>query len=226
MSTTIVEEAKGTRIASAEFTAGAALASQVPATSMFEDAPEIAFAGRSNVGKSSLLNMMLARKGLARTSNTPGRTRQINFFDVGLAKATIELTNAPPRIVFVDLPGYGYAKVSKTEAHGWKELLEGYLSDRATLKAVVVLVDIRRGLEQEEADLIEFLALRPAIKVIVAATKLDKMPRSQHKPALAKLVHGARAAKAENAVVVGTSAESGDGRESLWSRILGSCRVD
>ena len=226
MSTTIVEASKGTRIASAEFTAGAALESQVPATSMFADAPEIAFAGRSNVGKSSLLNMMLARKGLARTSNTPGCTRQINFFDVGLAKATIEATNGPARLVFVDLPGYGYAKVSKSEAQAWKGLLEGYLHERATLKAVVVLADLRRGLEQEEADLIEFLAQRASLKVIIAATKLDKMPRAQHKPALAKLAQGAKAAKALNAVVVGTSAEGGDGREALWSRIIASCRVD
>ena len=97
------------------------------------DLPEIAVTGRSNVGKSSLLNMMLARKGLARTSRTPGCTRQINFFDVSVT--------AGPELVFVDLPGYGYAKVSKTESRDWKKLLEDYLQERPTLEAVVILVD-------------------------------------------------------------------------------------
>lgn len=217
MSITTVE--KGSRIATAEFSAGAAKKEQVPPTSQFADAPEIAFAGRSNVGKSSLLNMMLARKSLARTSSTPGCTRQINFFDIGFAKATAEALNGVDRMVFVDLPGYGYAKVSKAEAQSWKELLEGYLQERPTLKSVVVLCDVRRGLEQEEADLIEFLELRTELKVIIAATKLDKVPRSQQKPALAKLSRGGKI------TVVGTSAETGDGREALWSRIFQSCVV-
>ncbi|MBF5067578.1 YihA family ribosome biogenesis GTP-binding protein, partial [Salmonella enterica subsp. enterica serovar Istanbul] len=90
---------------------------------------------------SSLLNMMLARKGLARTSRTPGCTRQINFFDVAVAGG--------PELVFVDLPGYGYAKVSKQESRDWKNLLESYLQERTSLEAVVVLVDARRGVEQE-----------------------------------------------------------------------------
>src|SRR5205085_5914556 len=114
--------AKAVRISEAVFTAGAARKGQIPEPSR----PEIAFAGRSNVGKSSLLNMMLARKGLARTSRTPGCTRQINFFDIGLAKME------PAHLVFVDLPGYGYAKVSKSETKAWKELLEGYLNERTT----------------------------------------------------------------------------------------------
>lgn len=208
---------KGTRIANAEFRAGAAKKEQVPPPAEFDDAPEIAFAGRSNVGKSSLLNMMLARRGLARTSSTPGCTRQINFFDVGLAKATTE-TSGVGRLVFVDLPGYGYAKVSKSEALAWKELLEGYLHGRPTLRGVVILVDVRRGLEHEEEELLEFLAERPELSVIVAATKLDKLPRSQQKSALAKLSRGGKVS------VVGTSAEGGDGREALWSRIFGACR--
>src|SRR3954451_1143308 len=100
---------KEVRISEAEFTAGAQKRDQIPAPK----GPEIAFAGRSNVGKSSLLNMMLARKGLARTSRTPGCTRQINFFDVAVTGG--------PKLVFVDLPGYGYAKVSKTESRDWKK---------------------------------------------------------------------------------------------------------
>jgi GTP-binding protein len=208
----------GVRVATAEFVAGAAKREQVPLPSHFEDAPEIAFAGRSNVGKSTLLNMILARRGLARTSNTPGCTRQINFFDVGLAAEPADLTR-PKRLVFVDLPGYGYAKVSKKESHAWKELLEGYLHARPTLRAVVILVDVRRGLEQEENDLIEFLGERPGIAIIIAATKIDKISRAAQKPALAKL------AKTPNAAaVIGTSGETGAGREVLWSRMFDACR--
>jgi len=223
----------GIRVSSAEFAAGAARGDQVPPSKTFEDAPEIAFAGRSNVGKSSLLNMMLARKGLARTSNTPGCTRQINFFEVGLAKAAAPASDKgegetraaelPARLVFVDLPGYGYAKVSKSEATAWKQLLEGYLHERPTLRAVVIMVDVRRGLEQEEEDLVEFLAERPSLRVIIAATKIDKLARSAQKPALARLSKGPDGERLE---VVATSAETGAGREALWTRILDACRVD
>jgi GTP-binding protein len=217
------------RVARAEFTAGAARADQVPPTSHFEDAPEIAFAGRSNVGKSSLLNMILSRRGLARTSSTPGCTRQINFFDIGLARASVASADGeasrpsrPSRVVFVDLPGYGYAKVSKSEARAWKQLLEGYLHERSTLRAVVILVDVRRGLEQEEDDLIDFLAQRPDLAVFVAATKIDKLARSAQKPALARLSGGRDGARLE---IIATSAETGAGREALWARILDACRV-
>jgi GTP-binding protein len=193
---------KEVRISEAEFTAGAQKREQIPAPA----GPEIAFAGRSNVGKSSLLNMMLARKGLARTSRTPGCTRQINFFDVAVAGG--------PELVFVDLPGYGYAKVSKQESRDWKNLLESYLQERTSLEAVVVLVDARRGVEQEERDLVEFLRLREGLPVFVAVTKLDKLSKSEQKPRLAAI-------ERESGVkVVGTSAETGAGREELWARLL------
>ena len=193
---------KEVRISEAEFTAGAQKREQIPAPK----GPEIAFAGRSNVGKSSLLNMMLARKGLARTSRTPGCTRQINFFDIAVAGG--------PKLVFVDLPGYGYAKVSKTESRDWKKLLEGYLQERPTLEAVVVLVDARRGVEQEEADLVEFLGLRQGLPVFIAVTKLDKLSKSDQKPRLQQIE------KQAGVKVVGTSAETGAGREELWTRLL------
>lgn len=207
MSQTARALAKTVRIAKAEFAAGAAQKNQIPEPK----GPEIAFAGRSNVGKSSLLNMLLARRGLARTSNTPGCTRQINFFDVKVAGG--------PELSFVDLPGYGYAKVSKVEARDWKQLLEGYLKTRPTLRAVVVLVDVRRGLEQEERDLVEFLETRRDLVVLVCATKLDKLPRNQQKPELSRL------RSAAGVDVVGTSAETGAGREELWDRILRSCTL-
>ncbi len=202
MATSTKVPAKEVRISEAEFTAGAQKREQIPAPK----GPEIAFAGRSNVGKSSLLNMMLARKGLARTSRTPGCTRQINFFDIAVAGG--------PKLVFVDLPGYGYAKVSKAESRDWKGLLEGYLQERPTLEAVVVLVDARRGVEQEEQDLVEFLGLRKGLPVFVAVTKLDKLSKSDQKPRLQQIE------KQSGVKVIGTSAETGAGREELWSRLL------
>jgi GTP-binding protein len=194
--------AKVVKVTAAAFTAGAANKAQIPPGG----GPEIAFAGRSNVGKSSLLNMLLARKGLARTSRTPGCTRQINFFDVAVAGG--------PELVFVDLPGYGYAKVSKAESRDWKRLLEGYLQERTTLEAVVVLVDARRGLEREEHELVEFLRLRQGLPVFIAVTKLDKLARAAQKPRIAEIE------KKSGVKVVGTSAETGAGREELWGRLL------
>ncbi|MDB4945352.1 MAG: GTP-binding protein EngB [Labilithrix sp.] len=190
------------RISTAEFTAGAQKREHIPAPAL----PEIAFAGRSNVGKSSLLNMMLARKGLARTSRTPGCTRQINFFDVTIAGGQ--------ELVFVDLPGYGYAKVSKAESRDWQKLLEDYLQERPTLEAVVILVDARRGVESEEQELVDFLRQRQGLPVFIAVTKLDKLSKSEQKPRLAAL------AKHAGVSVVGTSAETGAGREELWARLL------
>lgn len=200
-------EAKTVRVSKAEFAAGAARRDQLPPAK----GPEVAFAGRSNVGKSSLLNMLLARRGLARTSNTPGCTRQINFFDVAVAGG--------PELSFVDLPGYGYAKVSKAETREWKGLLEGYLKERPTLRAVVILVDVRRGLEQEERDLVDFLETRPELGLLVAATKLDKLPRSAQKPELTRM------RSSTGVDIVATSAETGAGREELWTRILRSCAL-
>jgi len=220
------------RIAAAEFVAGAHERIQIPPSSMFEDAPEVAFAGKSNVGKSSVLNMVLARKSLARTSNTPGRTRQINFFDVKIAQPPV------PRLMFVDLPGYGYAKVSKTEARGWKELIEGYLVDRPTLKAIYVLVDIRRGVEEDDEDLLEYAqtSLNEGVRVALVVTKLDKLPLNAQKPALSKFAlgpsyegHGEEALRTDGGrrtiQVIGTSAETAVGREALWKSILSACGV-
>jgi GTP-binding protein len=199
------EKGGDVRIAQAEFVAGAARAADIPPPG----APEIAFAGRSNVGKSSLLNMLLERRSLARTSSTPGCTRQINFFDV----APVGMQP----LVFVDLPGYGYAKLSKAETQGWKKLLEGYLLERPTLRAVVILVDARRGLEDEEEELVAFLASarRPSpIRVLVCATKVDKLPRSQAKAHIAALQRGA------GMKVLATSATTRAGRAEVWREIM------
>lgn len=215
------------RVAEAEFVAGAAEVGQIPPSSAYENAPEIAFAGRSNVGKSSLMNMLLQRKSLARTSNTPGRTRQVNFFDVRLVRKEEHEKEFPPRILFVDLPGYGYAKVSKTEHKGWKDLIEGYFEGRTTLKALYVLVDVRRGPEPDDEELIEYAQTTLSennrnLRVSVVATKIDKLPKNQQKPALSKLLPKGIGAPIP---VIATSGETGDGRDALWKSILSACRV-
>jgi GTP-binding protein len=166
--------------------------------------PEVAIGGRSNVGKSSLINRLTGRRGLARTSGTPGRTRQINFFAID------------ERFVLVDLPGYGFAVGPESERRSWGPLVEGYLRTRPVLRGVVVIVDVRRGVEDEERELLDFLAhvKRPAVLV---ATKLDKLGRDAGGRALAAL----RAQVAADVPLIGFSARTGDGRDALWRMIDG-----
>jgi len=163
--------------------------------------PEIAFAGRSNVGKSSLINRLLERK-IARTSSTPGRTQQLNFFVIN------------QQLTFVDLPGYGYAQVSKRDRAQWQRLIEDYLIHSRNLRGVVIIVDIRRGPEEEEVALCEFLAhyQRPFVLV---ATKCDKLKRNQleqQRKALATRLDGVSPQL--------FSAETGLGKEELWKELL------
>jgi len=162
--------------------------------------PEVAIAGRSNVGKSSLLNSLLQRRGLARTSATPGRTRQLNFFVVN------------ERFALVDLPGYGFAVGPERERLGWGPLVEGYLRGRPTLRGVVLIVDVRRGLETEETQVLDFVEA-VTLPAVVVATKLAKLSRSQARGALDRL-GGSNA-------VIGFSARTGEGRDALWRVIAG-----
>ena len=136
--------------------------------------PEIAFAGRSNVGKSSLINALLGRRKLARVSKDPGRTREINFFRIN------------DRFHLVDLPGYGYAKVSKDVRRRWAPLIESYLTDNPRLLGLVVLVDSRHGLTRTDHQLLEFLG-RVEVPVLFVLTKIDKLNRAGRKRALAAL---------------------------------------
>jgi GTP-binding protein len=198
-----------TRVVDAQFVAGATDAQSLPPPTLLE----IAFAGRSNVGKSSLLNAMTQRKGLARTSNTPGCTRQLNIFEV---RCQDGLT-----VRFVDLPGYGWARRSKVERNQWQGMIEGYLTDRSGLRAVVILVDVRRGVEDEERELVDFLRLprrvsgRP-LELILVATKVDKIVASARKPTLERVAKGAGVRP------IAFSAVQGTGREELWQRIRGA----
>ncbi len=130
--------------------------------------PEFAVVGRSNVGKSSLINALVGQDGLARTSRTPGRTQLINWFHVA----------AQPSFHLVDLPGYGYAKVPVGMKDSWKPLIESYLSERTTLAGVLLLIDIRRGPEAEELDFVPWLAERQ-VPLVVALTKADKLVKSK-----------------------------------------------
>ncbi len=191
-------------IVDASFVLGVASADQLPPPAL----AEVAFAGRSNVGKSSLLNALVARKGLVRAGRAPGTTRQLNVFSARAADGL--------ELLLVDLPGYGFAKRAKHEKATWGPLIEGYLSKRVSLRAVVLLVDVRRGVEAEEQELLEYLATsvkkanRQPPAVIAVATKIDKLAGSAKKPAVERIGKdlGLRA--------YGFSAHTGEGRDDLW----------
>jgi GTP-binding protein len=167
------------------------------------DLPEIAFAGRSNVGKSSLINALARRKKLARTSADPGRTRAINFYRLN------------DRLVFADLPGYGYAKVAKAEREAWRRLVEAYLRNRKNLRAVVLIADLRRDPQSDDLELAAFLASlgRPFLAV---ATKADKLGPTQRQRPRAEL---AAALGLEPGHITLFSATAGIGRDELWARL-------
>ncbi|MBN2714636.1 MAG: YihA family ribosome biogenesis GTP-binding protein [Deltaproteobacteria bacterium] len=170
--------------------------------------PEVAFAGRSNVGKSSLLNALSGRKGLFKVSATPGRTRTIVHVEARLS------TDAC--LYLVDLPGYGYAKVSKDAKDAWADFMHEYLKCRTTLHLVVILVDVRRGPEQEELQLISFLQDN-GTPVLMVATKLDRVRNSQQKAVLDRL-------QQETGIpVMGTSAKDKKGIDRLMSTVIKRC---
>ena len=166
--------------------------------------PEVAFAGRSNVGKSSLINKLVRRRKLARVSNTPGRTREINFFDVN------------GQFMLVDLPGYGYARVSKERRAEWLPLIEGYLRGSPMVRGVVQLLDARRTPSDDDLLMLEFLASL-GTPTIVVATKIDKLRSAQRAQHLAVLV-GAAGIEAEQ--VIPFSAVTGEGRDELAEAIV------
>ena len=190
------------KILSAEFVTSATQPSQFPPATL----PEVAFAGRSNVGKSSLLNGLLGRKGLARVSHTPGRTQLLNFFRVTAERQGV--------FMCVDLPGYGYAKVAKAVRDQWGPMIETYLKGRRSLRGLVVLTDIRRG-ETEEVNLVEW-ARNLGLEVVAVATKSDKLPRGQRAQAVRDLE------ALLGVPVLAYSATTGEGKDALWNAIQGA----
>ena len=180
------------------FVWGAARLDQLPEATM----PEIAFAGRSNVGKSSLVNALTGRKTLARTSNTPGRTQQLNFFNLG------------NRLMIVDLPGYGYAKVSKSMVAAWNHTLRQFLKGRTVLQRVLLLVDSRHGLKDSDREMMEMLDLA-AVSYQVVLTKIDKLKKPELDAVVSATETELRKHVAAHPVIVCTSADKGDGIPEL-----------
>jgi GTP-binding protein len=172
-----------------------------------EDSPEFAFLGRSNVGKSSLINSLLGQK-LAHVSSTPGRTRMINFIGV-YAKPT----QPRPELMLVDLPGYGYAKISKSISAEWPKFIEPYLSERNALQLAIVLIDSNIPAQDPDQQLIEFLQ-HAQREFIVVGTKTDKLSSNKLRSALAQLSrdHGISS-------ILPYSTKTGDGRAELWREI-------
>jgi GTP-binding protein len=166
--------------------------------------PEIAFAGRSNVGKSSLLNTLVRRKSFARVSRTPGRTREINFFRINNS------------FVLVDLPGYGYARISKERKAEWRPMIESYLRRTTQLRGIVQLLDIRREPSEDDRAMLDFLA-ELEVPTIVALTKADKLSKSG---ALAQTGAISKSLMLEPDQVIQFSAQTGDGRVELLEAIM------
>jgi len=166
--------------------------------------PEVAFSGRSNVGKSSLLNKLVRRKAFARVSNTPGRTREINFFSVN------------DTFTLVDLPGYGYARISKDRRAEWRPLIEGFLRTSPELRGVVQLIDARHGPSPEDVQMLDFLAELEA-PTVIAATKIDKLSRAALTKQIATI---AEALGVDTDQIIPFSAVTGEGRDELAAAIV------
>jgi ribosome biogenesis GTP-binding protein YsxC/EngB len=178
------------------------------------DAPEVAFAGRSNVGKSSLLNALTNRNGLARTSNTPGRTQELNFFDVG------DMTDgSAPVMRLVDMPGYGFAKAPKDVVKKWRFLVNDYLRGRVVLKRALVLIDARHGIKDVDRDVLKMLD-QAAVTYHVVLTKADKIKASELAAVSEATAAEARKHVAAHPKLLITSAEKGMGIAELRAAIL------
>jgi GTP-binding protein len=189
------------KILSAEFVKSATDPSHYPECVL----SEVAFAGRSNVGKSSLLNKLVQRRNLAKTSNTPGRTQLINFFTVN------------NRYSFVDLPGYGFARVPESVKKNWGPMVETYLKERRNLRLVILILDIRRDPAEEDIDLLHWLDFYH-LPVVVVLTKIDKHSTNQIK-IRERAVRRCLNLSSEVVALILFSAKTGEGKDVLWSII-------
>lgn len=192
------------KVTQADFIKSATKPNQYPPP----DLPEVAFAGKSNVGKSSLINCVVNRKKLARTSSTPGRTQLINFFTIN------------GKLSFVDLPGYGYAKVPKDIQRRWKPMVESYLSTRENLALAVVILDIRRDASADDKALLEWLDYY-GVPFLVVLTKIDKISKNQRFKRRAALKKSIGLGE-EHFVLF--SALTGEGKDDLWKKIASVTR--
>jgi GTP-binding protein len=186
-------------IRSAKFVCSAVTPEQYPP----DDLPEVAFAGRSNVGKSSLINKILNRKKLVRTSKTPGRTQLLNFFEIN------ELWR------FVDLPGYGYAKVPIEVQKRWRPMVEKYLATRVNLRGMVWLLDIRREVSKEDLTLWDWLRTEE-LTVIIVITKADKLSKNKRNKQAANI---AKSLGMQARELIQFSATSGEGKDDIWQAL-------
>jgi GTP-binding protein len=193
------------RFPGARFLLSAAAPAQFPA----DVGREVAFAGRSNTGKSSAINAITQRHGLARTSKTPGRTRLLNFFELAPAKR------------LVDLPGYGYAAGPRSEKESWRGMIERFLTRREELRALVVLVDGDLGPQESDAEMIAWAQTLP-VRLIVVATKLDKLARTRRRQRLEKIAGQLHMPLAD---VLGFSAKEHYGTEELWRAVVNAAEA-
>ncbi|HET6982820.1 MAG TPA: ribosome biogenesis GTP-binding protein YihA/YsxC [Myxococcaceae bacterium] len=176
------------------------------------DVPEIAFVGRSNVGKSSMINALTGRRKLVRVSNTPGRTRTLNFFDVVLERRTERRA-----VRLADLPGYGFAKVSKEERGRWEGMITRYIERRSALRGVVAIVDAEIGATEDDVRTLAYL-VSSGRRVLVAATKLDRISKAQRKPRLSAV---AERLSVPRDTVLGFSATEKLGVSEVWESLWG-----
>ena len=197
----------------ASFLKSAAAPEQWPAA----DRPETAFCGRSNVGKSSCLNTLVNRRQLARVSRTPGRTRLLNFFDVRVAERTRSGTRgAEHHLRLVDMPGYGFASGPREERERWKEMIESYLTDRQSLRVLIVLVDGAIGAQPSDAEMVRW-GSSLGRRIAVVATKLDRLARTRRDDQLRKV---AAQLDLPRERVIGFSAKEKLGVDELWQELV------